>query len=911
VNFVSDVLKNPQYSSRSQRHFHPVEVQKGSDKRGSYQFDPLQGLCVVVVKREDGEPFKGHWKGVLPPSPNVHNVRLNGDEHTSNVEAELKDLDTWVRYVFEQAQRTPENVLKKLREQGIDTLKQLMRMSEQRLSNIRDLPVGDLDHLLEQRQMYGSGAAKKKQEIHEIARLAKLHQVKRFFAYHCGDIKSIPCLNEDVVKRGIAYQRQFYKNDAVLTQLFDLFLLPFTKTMGEQPRGLMLYGPPGTGKTVLVKAIAELCGLFLVEPMMMAAEVNKSLVGESEELIRQLFTRATLMPHLPCIVALDEIDSAVPKRDDSGGGNQHGADKVSTILGLIGGGTDVANLHMIGATNRREAIDDPIRRRMPVQVYVGFPDEESRRDLIVHFLRAQVPDHVRAVPGRHNLGTFYNDDFIDKMARLTMNFSGAALKELCQGMLQQWERYYTDENGLEDSFRQRRFSTVEDPIENGQDGQNAALMHMLTTVSHSFNLKVGGRTIPELLSTDVAMATEEHRLHMWKSKFINNSTGLMVVKPDGGLTFRVETYKELRTSRLLDVIDMPLRPYCPVCQRYALRVCKPHGSDNDVDYRLHIVNDALTDGNFSISEENLSDWTPDMFEIIRQQRIEIFEEDMRNIWTGKVDVTNEHILREAAYFAQVRKLNRLVYVDSSTYVLNNAASNEQKILEEFTMDVKQVLAPGSRALLVIDLDSFAGITFSESEGSMSSKSYNLGSRQLFEAAIGAFISCRASFKEGEATIRETPPNLKQTESWCIAIIRNDYLMRLFRERTQWPLSKAERRAQEEEEREQEEVTCARCLVRYREADNKDLPGNCQYHPCMPVHIMSGPEQEIMIPMELGPAMKLEREIAADPNPNRQKSEKLVFGCCGQPVAARGGCCQIRHRGPDSIELPCQPCRLSQ
>jgi len=434
-------------------------------------------------------------------------------------------------------------------------------------------------------------------------------------------------------------------------------------------------------------------------------------------------------------------------------------------------------------------------------------------------------------------------------------------------------------------------------------------------VSHSFNLKVGGRTIPELLAVDLAMATEDHRKLMWRDKYINNATGLMVVKPDGGLTFRVETYKhrvgndsrevdqQFTTSRELDVIDMPLRPYCPICDRYAVTMCKPDGA---IEYGLHERSEALTEGNWSLKEEDFRDLDEHGFQVLQSDREQVFNREMKTVLSGKVDVTNEHILREAAYFAEVRKLNRLVFVDSSTYVINNAASNEQKILEEFTVDTKQCFAPGSRALLVIDLDSFSGLTFSESEGGVSSKSYNLGSPLLFGAAISAFERCRASFKEGDSTIRTTDPNLAETESWCVAIIRSDYLMRLFRERTQWPLSVQERKKQEEEEKEQDEVECARCMMVYREADNKDLPGNCQYHPCLPVHIMSRPGHHgvMMNDVQLVHAMHLDREIAADQT--RQKSEKVVFGCCGQPVNPRGGCCQTRHRPPGSRELPKKP-----
>ena len=71
--------------------------------------------------------------------------------------------------------------------------------------------------------------------------------------------------------------------------------------------------------------------------------------------------------------------------------------------------------------------------------------------------------------------------------------------------------------------------------------------------------------------------------------------------------------------------------------------------------------------------------------------------------------------------------------------------------------------------------------------------------------------------------------LNQAESWCILIIRSQYLFKLFRERTQWPLSAIEHEAQRKEEEEQRPRKCKRCGEVYRESDNTGLPGNCWYH----------------------------------------------------------------------------------
>lgn len=486
------------------------------------------------------------------------------------------------------------------------------------------------------------------------------------------------------------------------------------------------------------------------------------------------------------------------------------------------------NLCMIGATNRREAIDGPIQRRMPIQVYVGFPDFDSRRGLIDHLL---CQDQGELITSDHHLITiesFYDNAFRNNMARLTMNFSGAAIQTLCFGLLQQWERFLGCEPrdsfqgcefavpGSADKDMDRTNGQTEQKRHSGQNGQNAALSYLLSTISHSFNLKVGGRTIPELLSTNTSMASDAHRRYLWHHCKIQNATGLMVIQPSSGFTFQLEVYrkKSESISHLKESVGFHLRPLCETCGKRAVKLCK--------DNREHFISNSLFQDGM---------WEADGRPLDEEQWLRYLELSRgdKSIDESDQEVRNEHILQEAAYFAQERKLSRLVFVDESKYILHNGASDERKILEEFAMDVKQVVAPGSRALLLIDLDAFVGLQFSESEGSMSSKSYSIRSQMLFDAAMGAFRSCEAGFRHGHDTIRDHIPKTDQAESWCILIIRSQYLFKLFRERTQWPLSAIEHEAQRKEEEGQRLRKCKRCGEVYRESDNKELPGNCWYH----------------------------------------------------------------------------------
>ncbi|EZP50979.1 MULTISPECIES: CDC48 family AAA ATPase [Sphingomonas] len=202
-----------------------------------------------------------------------------------------------------------------------------------------------------------------------------------------------------------------------IDQLREMVELPlrypelFERLGVEPPKGLLLYGPPGTGKTRLARAVANEsdASFFLIN----GPEIMGSAYGESEGRLREIFEEAA--KSAPSIVFIDEIDSIAPKR-----GNVQGeAEKrvVAQLLTLMDGLESRANLVVIAATNRPEAIDEALRRpgRFDREIVVGVPDERGRREIL--------GIHTRGMP----LG-----DKVDlaELARTTYGFVGADLAAL-------------------------------------------------------------------------------------------------------------------------------------------------------------------------------------------------------------------------------------------------------------------------------------------------------------------------------------------------------------------------------------------------------------------------------------------------------------------------------------------------
>jgi transitional endoplasmic reticulum ATPase len=181
----------------------------------------------------------------------------------------------------------------------------------------------------------------------------------------------------------------------------------------DPPKGVLLYGPPGTGKTLLARAVAnetEAQFFHIAGP-----EIMGQHYGESEQRLRQVFQEA--QQSAPAIIFIDEIDSIAPKREKVSGEVERRI--VAQLLTLMDGLEPRQNIVVIGATNRREAIDEALRRpgRFDREIVIGVPDEPGRREVLTI--------HTRGMP-------IAEDVNLDEIARTTYGFVGADLSALAR-----------------------------------------------------------------------------------------------------------------------------------------------------------------------------------------------------------------------------------------------------------------------------------------------------------------------------------------------------------------------------------------------------------------------------------------------------------------------------------------------
>jgi cell division protease FtsH len=202
-----------------------------------------------------------------------------------------------------------------------------------------------------------------------------------------------------------------------LIEIVDFLKNPdkFASMGAVLPKGVLLTGSPGTGKTLLAKAVAGEAGVPFI--FCSGSEFVQVFVGVGASRVRELFKKAR--EKAPCIIFIDEIDAIGRERsmNNSTGANTEQEQTMNQILTEMDGFKGSEGIVIIGATNRKEILDEALIRsgRFDRHVQIPIPSKKERLEIL--------ETHMKNKP-------ISNDVSVGELASLTQGMVGADLKNL-------------------------------------------------------------------------------------------------------------------------------------------------------------------------------------------------------------------------------------------------------------------------------------------------------------------------------------------------------------------------------------------------------------------------------------------------------------------------------------------------
>lgn len=139
------------------------------------------------------------------------------------------------------------------------------------------------------------------------------------------------------------------------------------------PRGLLLYGPPGTGKTEIARRIADSTSSYFMP--LTGSDLKSGYVGQSGQFVRGIWEKARSRGK--CVIFVDECEGVFARR---GGVNTDSASEelVREFLAMWDGVGSDGQVWVVGATNRRDQLDEAMVSRFGAAVEIGLPEAPER-----------------------------------------------------------------------------------------------------------------------------------------------------------------------------------------------------------------------------------------------------------------------------------------------------------------------------------------------------------------------------------------------------------------------------------------------------------------------------------------------------------------------------------------------------
>ncbi len=175
----------------------------------------------------------------------------------------------------------------------------------------------------------------------------------------------------------------------------------FNKADKAAPKGLLLYGPPGTGKTEIARRIADSASCQFMS--LKGADLKSGYIGQSGERVKKVWEQARARGR--CVMFIDECEGLFARR---GGTNADAAsdELMQQFLAEWDGvGSEDLQVWVVGATNRKDIIDDAIVSRFGAELEIGLPEAAERLQILrLEMLKLDRPAEVPEFLGQETVG---------------------------------------------------------------------------------------------------------------------------------------------------------------------------------------------------------------------------------------------------------------------------------------------------------------------------------------------------------------------------------------------------------------------------------------------------------------------------------------------------------------------------